>query len=86
MVHPVLEALTHAEHHGGGGAHAELMRGAMHVQPVFGQTFKAGNTVAYFVIQNLCAAAGDGIEPCITQAGNRIANAQAIQLRKMNDL
>ena len=30
VVHALLEGFAHAEHHGGGGAHAELVRGAMH--------------------------------------------------------
>ena len=40
MVHAMLEVLADAEHHGRGGAHAELVRSAVNVEPVFGQAFR----------------------------------------------
>ena len=55
--------LADAEHHGGGSPHAELMRGAMHVEPICGQAFQAGNLVTHLVVENLRAAAGNRIQP-----------------------
>jgi hypothetical protein len=39
MVDAVLVAFADAEHHGGGGAHAELVSGAVDVDPVAGEAF-----------------------------------------------
>src|SRR5207302_1195952 len=65
-----------AEHHGGGGAQADLVRRAVHADPVFGQALEAGDLVADFVVENLGAAAGDGIESGIAQAENGVPNAE----------
>ena len=76
VIDAMLECLAHAEHHGGGGAHAQLVRGAMHVDPVFGQALQAGDLVADFVVENFRAAAGNGIEPGIAQAANGVAQVE----------
>src|SRR5690242_17410842 len=86
VVDAVLKALTHAEHHGGGGTHAQLMRGAVNIDPVFSQALEAGDLVANFVIQNLSATAGDGIETGIAQPPDRILNTEAADLGKVDDL
>src|SRR5438105_15795831 len=62
VVHAMLEFLAASEHHGGGRAHAELVSGAMDVQPISGEALQAGDAVAHLVVQNLGAAARDGIE------------------------
>ena len=80
MVDAVFKFFTHAKHHGRGGAHAKLVRGAVHVEPVFGQALQTGNAVADFIVQNFSAAAGDGIEAGIAHASNRIANGEAAVL------
>ena len=74
MIDAVLVILAHAEHHGRGRAHSDLVRGAMHVDPVFGQALQPRDLVADFVIQNFRAAAGNRIEPGIPQPQNRVAN------------
>src|SRR5258707_890466 len=86
VVNAVLVGLAHTEHHGGGGAHAELVRRAMDVQPVFCQTLQPRNLEADFVIQNLRATTGDGIEPGIAQAADGVGNAQTADFREVNDL
>jgi hypothetical protein len=76
VVDAVLDGLADAEHHGRGGSHAELVRGAMHLQPIGGEAFQARDFVADFVVENFRAAAGNRIESGIAQARNRIAQAQ----------
>src|SRR5882672_4598492 len=76
MVHAMFCRFTNAEHHRGRGSHTELMSGAMHQQPIFGQAFKTSNLVANFVVENFCAAARDGIESRIAQSGNGVAHVE----------
>ena len=76
VVDALVEGLAHAEHHGGRGAHAELMRGAMHADPVFGAALEARDAMAHLVVENLRAAAGDGIEARIAQAGDGVAQVE----------
>ena len=75
----------HAEHHGGGGAHAQLVRGAMHVEPVLGQALEPGDLVADFIVENFRAAAGNGIQSGIAQPRDGVANAQLAVFRDGND-
>ncbi len=42
VVHALLDGLAAAEHHGRGGPHAELVRGAMDVDPVLGLCTSGG--------------------------------------------
>ena len=68
VVHALLDGLAAAEHHGGGGAHAQLVRGAVHVDPLLGAALQAADAVADVVVENLGAAAGNGIEAGVAQA------------------
>src|SRR5258706_4602974 len=86
MVEAVFVILAHAEHHGRGGAHADLVGGAVDVDPVVGKAFEAGDLVADFVVENFSAAAGDGIESRIAQAENWVAKAEAAVLGDGDDL
>src|ERR1035441_1318419 len=76
MVDALIERLTHAEHHGRSSAHTELVGGPMHVNPVVSATLEPRNALAHIVIENLRAAARNGIESRIPQARNRVAQAQ----------
>src|SRR2546426_3884653 len=53
MLHAMLDPLAAAEHHGGRGAHAQRMRGAMHVDPLGCRALQPADAVADFVVQNL---------------------------------
>jgi hypothetical protein len=86
MIDAVFVIFADAEHHGRGGAHADLVRRAVHINPVTREALQAGDFVADFVVQNLSAAAGDGIESGIAQAENRIANAEFAVLGNGDDL
>src|SRR5258706_10370699 len=86
MVEAVFVILADAEHHGRGGAHADLVGGAVDVDPVVGKAFEAGDLVADFVVKNFCAAAGNGIESGIAQAQNRVSGAEAAVLGDGDDL
>ena len=69
VVDPVFDVLAHAKHHGRGGAHAQLVRGAMHVDPVLGQALQTGDLVADFIVEDFRAASGNGIQARHRAAG-----------------
>ena len=77
VVDAVLVGLADAEHHGRRRPHAELVRGAMHVEPVVGEALQARDLVAHFVVENFGAAAGDGVESGIAQALDGVFDAEA---------
>ena len=77
---------AYAEHHGRRGAHSQLVRRAVHIQPVAGQAFQARDLVAHFVIQDFRASPGNRIEARIPEPGNRVANGQPAIFRDGNDL
>ena len=62
------------------------MRGAMHVEPVLGQALEAGDLVANFIVENLGAAAGNGVEAGVAQAKNRVADRKPAVLGDRDDL
>ena len=86
MIDPVFDVLAHAKHHRGGGSHSQLVRGAMHVKPVVGQTLEPGNLVADFIVEDFRAAAGNGIQSGIAQPRNRVAYAQSAVFGDGNNL
>ncbi len=86
MIHALLEGFAAAEHHGGGGAHAERVRGAMHVDPILRAALQAADAMAHGVVQNFGAAAGDGIEAGIAQARDGVAQAEAADFGDVGDL
>ncbi len=86
VVDALLQRFAYAEHHGGGGAHAELVRGAMHVHPVLCEAFETRDAEAHFVVQDFGATPGDGIEPGIAQARNRVVDRNSVQLGEVQDL
>src|SRR6185437_12857382 len=70
------EGFAYAEHHGGGGSHAELVSGAMHQNPFVGSSFEAGDALADIVVENFRAASGNGIESGIAQANDGVAHGE----------
>jgi hypothetical protein len=85
MVHALLDGFAAAEHHGRGGAHAELMRGAMHVHPILGVALQTADAMAHGVIEDLGAAAGNGIETGIHEALDGVAKTQAADVGDVGD-
>src|ERR1019366_9741621 len=77
VAHTMFDALPASEHHGGGGAHPQLVRGAVHGDPVFGGTLQPADPETYFIVENFRAAAGDGVESRVLQPLDGIANRQA---------
>src|SRR5262249_30503982 len=65
-----------AEHHGGGGAQAELVRGAMHHLPIITGAFEARDLATNFVIENFRTTARDGSEAGIHQAANGVFDGE----------
>ncbi len=68
VINALIECLADTEHHGGGGAHAELVSGAMDGDPVGGAAFETGYSFSHIVVEDLGAAAGNGIESGIAKA------------------
>ena len=75
VIDALLERLAAAEHHGGGGAHAERVRHAVHFSPFLGRALQAADAAADLVVQNLRAAAGDRIEARVAQPRDGVARA-----------
>ena len=71
MVDAMLKSLAHAKHHGGRGAHAQLVRRAVDVKPIVGQAFQSRDLVTHFVVQNFRAAAGKRIKSRHAQPNDR---------------
>ncbi len=57
----------------------------MDADPVFGAALEAGNAPAHIVVENLRAAAGDGIEARVAQANDGVAQGQIGILRDGQD-
>src|SRR6516225_4715685 len=74
MIDAMLVIFSDPKHHGRCRTHADLVRRAVNIDPVFGQALQAGDLVAYFVIQNFRSSARNGIEPGVPQSQNRVAN------------
>ena len=70
VVDALVEGFADSEHHGGRGPHAELVRGAMHADPIIGAALEAGDSDSHVVVEDLCAAAGNGVESGVAQAGD----------------
>ena len=75
VVDALLEGFADAEHHGGGGAHAELVGGAVDADPIFGAALEAGDALADVVVEDLCAAAGDGLEAGVAKTHDGVAES-----------
>src|SRR3981081_4168531 len=82
----MLVGLADAEQVGGGGAHPHLLCGAVKGEPVLAQALQTSNFVSHLVVENLGAAAGDGVESGIAQAENRVAEAETAVLGDGQDL
>ncbi len=82
MIDALVETFAYAEHHGRGSAHSQLMRGAVHAHPVVGIAFEARYAVPDLVVENLRAAAGDGVEAGVAQP--RDGRAQ-VEIRVLGD-
>ena len=76
VVDALIEGLAYAKHHGGGGAHAEFVCGAMDGDPVGGAALEAGDPFSYVVVEDLGAAAGDGVESSVAEAGDSGAEVE----------
>src|SRR3954451_754302 len=75
VVHPLLDGLAAAEHHGGGRPHAELMRGTVDVDPLVNRALQTADAMADSVVEDLRAAAGDGVETGVAEAGDGVPQA-----------
>src|SRR6185437_2638528 len=72
----LLKRFAHPEHHCRRGAHAELVSSAMHADPIFGAALETGNTEPHIIVEDLGAAARNGIKSGIVQPRNGGAKVQ----------
>ena len=77
VVDALVEGFVDAEHHRCGGTHAELMGGAVDEDPVLCSAFEAGDAMAHRVVEDFCAASGDGVEAGVAQADDGVADGEA---------
>ena len=76
VIDALLEGLADAEHHGGGGAHAEFVGSAVDADPVLGAAFEAGDAFADVVVEDLGAAARDGLEAGVAETHDGVAEGE----------
>src|SRR5688572_817057 len=81
MIHPLLQCLATAKHHGCRSAHAERVSSAVHVDPFFRPALEPTNAVADFVVKYLGASTGDRIKSRIAQPGYGVAHAKPTHFR-----
>ena len=70
MFDALLDRFAAAEHHRGGGAHTELVRREVHVDPLLSRALQAADPSPHFVVKDLRAAAGNRIQTGVAQAGD----------------
>src|SRR5215472_4547714 len=80
MIDTLLERLSAAEHHGGGRTHTKAVGSAMHVHPFVDAAFEAADPVPDGIIENLGAAAGNGIETGVAETGDRVAQRETAHI------
>ena len=76
VLDPLVQRLDVAPHHRGGGAHAEAVSGAHDAEPLVRRRLGRRDDAPHAVDQDLRAAAGQGIEPRIAQARQRLGRGQ----------
>src|SRR5262252_11170356 len=86
MIHALLDGLAAAEHHRRRRTHSELVRSAMDVDPLLGAALQTRDAMTHCIIENLRAAAGDGIETRVAQSRDRIAQAQSADFSDIRHL
>ena len=74
MIDALRVRLDVAVEHRRRAAHAHLVPGAMHLQPLLGRLLPAADLVAHCRIENLRAAAGDRAQPRLAQHLERLAD------------
>ena len=85
VIDALFDVFSHSEHHGSRCAHAQLVRGAMHADPVFSQALEASDLETDFVVQDFRPSARNRVEPGVTQANNRVPQAQVAVLGNGQD-
>ena len=65
------------EHDGGGGAEADLVCGADHVEPFAGADLVRTEHLAHLVVEDLRRRPRQGAEPRVAKRGKEVANAGA---------
>ena len=78
--------LLEAEHHGRGGFHAEGMGFAHDGEPLVGGVLEGGDAGADLVVEDLCAAAGEGVHAGGAQADQDLADREVLELGDVDDL
>ena len=85
VIDAVLFGFADAEHHGGSGLHAQIVGGAVDVEPVLGGALEAGDLGADLVVENLGAAAGDRLQSGIHEAADGLFKREIAVLGDAED-
>lgn len=75
-----------AEHHGGGGGDAQLVRGAHHVEPFLAAAFALGDEAPNAVVEYLGAGPGQGIQAGLLECLEHLVVGGLFQLGDVGDL
>ena len=78
VVDAVVPLLYMAEHHGGGGLEAHLMRGAHHLEPLAGVDASRPEGCADVVVEDLGAGAGEGVDAGLFELCEEVAEGPAL--------
>jgi len=78
----LLQGRAAAEHHGSGGSHAELVRGAVHVDPFVDGALQAADALPHGVVQDLRPAAGNGVETRVLSSWTAVLGWLVWSLRR----
>jgi hypothetical protein len=81
MIDAMAQLFAAAEHHGGGGAQAQFVRGAVHIFPIVAGAFEARDFGADFVIENFGAATGNRLQSGVHQAANGVFDGEFADFR-----
>ncbi len=81
MIDAMAQLFAAAEHHGGGRAQAQFVRGAVHIFPIVAGAFEARDFGADFVIENFGAAAGNRLQSGVHQAANGVFDGEFADFR-----
>ena len=79
------QGLDVAEHHGAGGAAAQLVPDAMHFQPFVGQALVDRHGLADAIDEDLAAAAGQAAHAGVLEAAQHLAQRQLVELVEVPD-
>src|SRR6186997_2224550 len=77
MIDAMTNGLAHAGHHRAGCAQAQSVRFSMNHQPFLARAFKRADIATNFIVENLTASSGHGIQPSSFQPFESLGHGQS---------